>query len=162
MMMRTAHDPALRPSAFPWPPVLLATALLGGWLLGRYAPLAWPGIDDTAGRASGAVLMAAAVLLFAWSALTLKRHKTTILPDRGADHLVTEGPFRVRRNPIYLAQVLFLIGLSVLTQNLWFLVVAAPLAVLLTWLAILPEERHLEARFGEAYRIYKAGTRRWI
>jgi protein-S-isoprenylcysteine O-methyltransferase Ste14 len=42
-------------------------------------------------------------------------------------------------------------------------VILAPVfAVLMTWLAILPEERHLEAKFGDAYRAYKARTRRWI
>jgi protein-S-isoprenylcysteine O-methyltransferase Ste14 len=41
-------------------------------------------------------------------------------------------------------------------------ILALPFAVLVTWLAILPEERHLEERFGDAYRDYKARTRRWI
>ena len=49
-----------------------------------------------------------------------------------------------------------------LTKNIWFVVLAAVFAVLVTWLAILPEERHLEARFGDEFRNYKARTRRWI
>jgi protein-S-isoprenylcysteine O-methyltransferase Ste14 len=152
---------AARPSAFPWPPVLLAGSLLGAWLLGRHVPLPWPGIDDGAARAAGVTLVAAAIALFAWAAITLRRHKTTILPDKAADRLVTDGPFRFRRNPIYLAQVLFLVGLAVIAQNLWFLFAAFVFGLLVTWLAVLPEERHLEARFGDAYRAYKAITRRW-
>ena len=41
-------------------------------------------------------------------------------------------------------------------------IAAAVFAALVTWLAILPEERHLEKRFGDAYRYYKSKSRRWI
>jgi protein-S-isoprenylcysteine O-methyltransferase Ste14 len=49
-----------------------------------------------------------------------------------------------------------------MTKNIWFAILALLYAALVTWLAILPEERHLEAKFGDAYRAYKATTRRWI
>ena len=45
---------------------------------------------------------------------------------------------------------------------MWFVAAAAAFAALVTWLAILPEERHLERRFGKAYLDYKAKSRRWI
>jgi protein-S-isoprenylcysteine O-methyltransferase Ste14 len=153
---------AQRPSSFPWPPALLGGAFLGAFLLGHGYPIAWPWLNDAPARALGTGLVAAGVVLFAWAAIAFKRHRTTILPNRGADRLVTDGPFRVRRNPIYLADVLILLGLAELTSNLWFAVMAALFAVLVTWLAILPEEHHLEAKFGDAYRDYKANTRRWI
>ncbi|HKZ97614.1 MAG TPA: isoprenylcysteine carboxylmethyltransferase family protein [Hyphomicrobiaceae bacterium] len=156
------YDIAQRPTPFPWPPVLIAGALAGGWLLGRAYPVAWPGLDDAAARAVGIGLGLAGLVLFAWAAITLRRRETTILPNKGADHLVTDGPFRFRRNPIYLADVLILFGLAELTKNLWLAIFAVLFAVLVTWLAIIPEERHLEAKFGDAYRDYKAKTRRWI
>lgn len=161
MSIRASFDPSQRPSAFPWPPVLLAGAIVAAWLLGRYLPLGWTGVGDGAERAAGIALVAAGIGLFAWAAITLRRHGTTILPDKGADHLVTDGPYRFRRHPIYLAQVLVLVGLAVLAQNLWFAVAAVAHAILVTWLAALPEERHLDAKFGDAYRAYKASTRRW-
>jgi protein-S-isoprenylcysteine O-methyltransferase Ste14 len=58
--------------------------------------------------------------------------------------------------------VLLLLGAAELTKNVWFVILAPLFAALVTWLAILPEERHLEAKFGDAYRAYKASTRRWI
>jgi protein-S-isoprenylcysteine O-methyltransferase Ste14 len=155
-------DAALRPSAFPWPPVLLVAAIVGAWLLGRFAPLDWPGIDDTPALALGIAVGVAGVALFMWAARTLKRHNTTIRPDKGADHLVTDGPFRFRRNPIYIAHVLILLSVAEITKNIWFAMLALAYAILVTWLAILPEERHLEAKFGDAYRAYKSTTRRWI
>jgi protein-S-isoprenylcysteine O-methyltransferase Ste14 len=155
-------DIAARPSAFPWPPVLLVAILAGAWALGWAYPLAWPGTDDGPARAVGIVIGVAGLLLFGWAALTLKRHQTTILPDKGADHLVTDGPFRFRRNPIYIAHVMILLSIAEMTKNIWFAILAILYAVLVTWLAIIPEERHLEAKFGDAYRAYKAATRRWI
>jgi protein-S-isoprenylcysteine O-methyltransferase Ste14 len=92
----------------------------------------------------------------------LRRQGTTVLPDAGATALVTSGPYRRFRNPIYLADCLILLGIAELTKNIWFVIGAAVFAVLVTLLAILPEERHLERRFGAAYLDYKAGTRRWL
>lgn len=102
------------------------------------------------------------IALLFWAAWTLRRHGTTILPDKAAAVLVTDGPFYFRRNPIYIADILILLGIAEMTQNVWFAILAVPFALLVTWLAILPEERHLEDQFGDAYRDYKARTRRWL
>jgi protein-S-isoprenylcysteine O-methyltransferase Ste14 len=110
----------------------------------------------------GLGLGVAGIALLAWAAMTLRRHRTTILPNKGADALVTDGPFRFRRNPIYLADVLILLGLAELTKNFWLVLGAIVFAILVTWLAILPEERHLLKKFGDAYADYKSRTRRWI
>ena len=47
-MTDDSHDYALRPSAFPWPPVLWFGSMAAAWLMQRLAPLAWPGTDDLA------------------------------------------------------------------------------------------------------------------
>jgi len=154
-------DPA-PPSPFPWPPVLLATVAALSMILATVAPLRWPGEDDLAAHLIGRGIGLAGIALLAWAAWTLHRHDTTVRPDKAASALVTDGPFRFRRNPIYVADILILLGIAEITRNVWFAILCAPFAVLVTWLAILPEERHLEARFGEAYRAYKARTRRWI
>ena len=57
---------------------------------------------------------------------------------------------------------MILLGAAELTKNIWFVVCAALFAILVTVLAILPEERHLEARFGDDYREYKSRSRRWL
>jgi protein-S-isoprenylcysteine O-methyltransferase Ste14 len=150
------------PSAVPWPPLLLAAVLIGGWLAGRHYPLPWPGLDDLAARLVGYGLGLAGLLLVAWAVLTLYRAGTTVLPHQGADRLVTDGPFRWRRNPIYMGDVLILLGLAQLTYNVWYVALAPVFALAVFWLAILPEERHLESRFGQAYRDYKERTRRWF
>jgi len=153
---------AERPSRIPWPPLLLVAAAVAGWLLGRAFPLPWPGLDDRAARLVGLGIGLAGLALIGWAAATLARARTTIRPDAGATALVTHGPFARYRNPIYVGDAMILLGLAELTKNVWIAVLVIPFAILVTRLAILPEEAHLEARFGDAFRDYKARTRRWI
>jgi protein-S-isoprenylcysteine O-methyltransferase Ste14 len=161
-MAHPQSDTTERPSRIPWPPILLFGVVGGALMLGRVEPLPWPGLDDWPARAVGLGLGVAGIALMIWSILTLRRHGTTVLPDVGATALVTSGPFRRFRNPIYLADCLILLGAAELTKNVWFVIGAIVFAVLVTLLAIMPEERHLERRFGGAYLDYKAKTRRWL
>jgi protein-S-isoprenylcysteine O-methyltransferase Ste14 len=158
--METPRAP--KPTEIPWPPVLVFAVLVIGWLAGRVYPLPWPGLDDLAARIVGYGLGAAGIALVAWTLVTLYRAGTTVRPNQGADQLVTDGPFRYRRNPIYMGDVLILLGLAQLTLNVWFAILAPVFALAVYQLAILPEERHLELRFGQAYLDYKERTRRWF
>lgn len=151
-----------RPATVPWPPILIGAALAAGVLLGRLYPLTWPGMNDLPARIIGYGIGAAGIALMAWGFLSLQRGGTTVLPNRRADRLVTEGAFRFRRNPIYMGEVLVFLGLAELTHNIWFAILAPLLAIALYGLAIRPEERHLETRFGQAYLDYKERTRRWF
>lgn len=150
------------PSRIPWPPILLLAAIASAIALGRLNPLPWPGLDDPSARAIGLAIGVGGVLLAGWAVWTLRRAGTTIKPHAAAETLVTSGPFGRFRNPIYIADVMIMLGAAELTKNIWFVVGAALFAILVTFLAILPEERHLEARFGDAYRDYKSRSRRWL
>jgi protein-S-isoprenylcysteine O-methyltransferase Ste14 len=119
-------------------------------------------MDDLASRMAGLGLGLAGILLMAWSIITLRRARTTVMPNEAASNLVTDGPFRFRRNPIYLADMLILLGIAELMRNIWLVLLTPVFGILVTWLAIIPEERHLEARFGDTYRAYKERTRRLI
>jgi protein-S-isoprenylcysteine O-methyltransferase Ste14 len=157
-----AKPDELRPSPIPWPPLLLAAALGAAILLDRLYPLPWPGLNDLPAQIIGYGLGAVGLLLIAWGAVTLLHARTTLLPHRGAGQLVTHGAFGFRRNPIYMGEVLMFLGLAQATGNLWMAIMAPLFAVAVLVLAILPEERHLEARFGEDYLAYKDRTRRWF
>ena len=150
------------PSRFPWPPVLLIAALAGGVLLQRTWPLAWPGMNDLPARLIGWSFLVGGLALAAWALWTMVKGGAEFRPHAPATQLITSGPFRRFRNPIYLGDALILLGLADVTQNIWIVIMAAGFVAAVTWLAILPEERHLEERFGETYLTYKAGSRRWI
>lgn len=153
---------AQRPTAFPWPPLLFLAALGAALALGRFHPLPWPGLDDMPARIIGYGFGAAGVGLMAWGIVALGRAGTNVLPNRGADKLVTDGPFRIWRNPLYMGETLMLLGLAQATGNIWMAIAAPLFAFGVLVLAILPEERHLEGRFGQGYLDYKERTRRWF
>ncbi|MEO0729515.1 MAG: isoprenylcysteine carboxylmethyltransferase family protein [Pseudomonadota bacterium] len=155
-------DAYTTPSRVPWPPVLLVSLGVAAYVLGRIYPLPWPGVNDLPARIVGLSFGVGAVVLTAWAFWEFYKARTNILPHRAAGTLITTGPFRRFRNPIYLADTLLLLCAAELTKNVWFAIAAACFVPLVTWLAILPEERHLTARFGDAYTDYVARSRRWI
>lgn len=154
--------PAAPPSRVPWPPILLLAVVAGAVIMDRSIPLPWPGLDDLAARIVGLAIGTGGILLAVWATWTMHRAGTTVMPHQTADVLVTTGPFARLRNPIYVADIMLLLGGAEVTKNIWFVIGAAIFGVLVTFLAILPEERHLEARFGDAYRNYKSRSRRWL
>ena len=78
------------------------------------------------------------------------------------DHeLVTHGPYRWIRNPLYTAAGLLFTGLGLVAAS-WFLIGAAAVAVALVRLRLPKEEAHLEARFGQEYRDYVSRTGRFL
>lgn len=155
-------QPASRPSRIPWPPILFIGAIGLGFALARVYPLPWPGTDDPLSKSIGYTFGLLGLGLFVWGIATLVRAGTNVLPDRAADRLVTSGAFRFRRHPIYLGETLMLLGLAELTDNIWFVLLAPVFAVAVLALAIVPEEQHLEERFGQEYLDYKARTRMWF
>ena len=151
------------PSNFPWPPVIYGVACLGAVLLGWLVPLPWigPPLSDIL-FAVGLLAIAAALALIVVGIRTLRRHNTTEMPHRASEHLVTEGPFGLSRNPIYLGDTLLLIGIGLAAGIWWFILLAVVAAFVTQKLAIEREERHLDARFGKRFRDYRKKVRRWI
>ena len=112
--------------------------------------------------AIGALLVAVALFLDLWAIKTLVEYRTTVMPHRGAQRLVTSGPFRYSRNPIYLGYTLITLAIGFLTGNAWFFVAAIGAAIVTTVIAIRKEEMHLLARFGIDFEHYCQRTRRWL
>ncbi len=86
---------------------------------------------------------------------------TEVKPWRPSTLLVTDGIFAWLRNPMYVGGTLFLAGLSILLASDWMLVMTAVFALLIHFGVVKREERYLEAKFGDAYRSYKARVPRY-
>lgn len=151
-----------RPSEIPWPPLLFLATLVLAWVAQRYYPLSWPGLNDMPAKVIGWGFVVAGFGIAGWALRTMLKGRAEIKPHAEATVLITEGPFRRFRNPMYVGYALILLGLADTSQNVWIAILTPVFVALVTWLAILPEERHLEAKFGDAYRAYKATSRRWI
>lgn len=143
------------------PPVWVLVAAIAAWAQGRFFPM---GLSFGGVWADflGGILVGGGLLLMILALIEMRKHKTTVIPHRDADAMVTSGIFSRSRNPIYLGDVLLLAGLVLRFDA----VLALPLVPLLLWVLekrfVLPEERRLRLKFRANFARYCQKTRRWI
>jgi protein-S-isoprenylcysteine O-methyltransferase Ste14 len=142
------------------PPVVYFVPFAVTWVLQQWRPWTIPG--GTALQVAGLALIAAGVVLMLWSFVTLTRAHTTVIPWEQVSAIVTSGPFRLSRNPIYLADTITYLGASLLIQSWWPLLILPGIVLVMRRLVIDREERYLTERFGGPYRQYQLDVRRWI
>jgi protein-S-isoprenylcysteine O-methyltransferase Ste14 len=110
----------------------------------------------------GIVLFMIAPLLAIPAMWQMKVAGTNVHPSEPTTRIVSGGPYRFTRNPMYLALTLLQIGVAFLLNDAITFLLAAALALILHFGVILREERYLEAKFGEEYLALKRSVRRWI
>lgn len=109
------------------------------------------------------VLVMAGGLYIANQARTLFKQADTSFQLEGEAHtLVTEGPFRYSRNPIYLGMLLWLLGLAMLLGSLGAFILPVAIFLLMNFVMIPFEERRMQEVCGEEFIAYKARVRRWF
>ena len=98
------------------------------------------------------------------SARNFKKKETTVNPIKPeeASQLVTDGFFKITRNPMYLGMLLFLLGLSIYNGLIVGLVFLPLFVGYITFFQIIPEESAMIEIFGEDYKAYMKKVRRWI
>ena len=113
-------------------------------------------------RIAGFGAVAAAMVLALIAEIHFVRARTSALPFRPTTAVVTGGPYRFTRNPMYVGLALLYIGLALIVGYAWP-VACLPLAILSIDGFVIPrEERYLEKKFGEPYQRYRQSVRRWI
>ena len=143
-----------------WPPVAIGAPLVVGWL----ATLRWGDPFDLGGWRVplGWVLALLFVFWNGWSLWLFGRHQTGLLPGQATRAMIEEGPYRLSRNPLYVGLLALYLGLTLLTDTTWGLVLFPVAVLLLLWGAIHPEERFLHELFGAPYDAYRQRVRRWL
>lgn len=144
------------------PPLVALLAALAMWALSRYVqpfdlgpPLKW----------TISILCVLGAAWFGLSAIAaFRRARTTVNPHRpeASSALVTDGVYRLTRNPMYIGVMLLLIALAVWLAFPWSILCVLGFMLYLTCFQIVPEERALAARFGDDYRAYRDRVRRWF
>lgn len=139
--------------------VLIAAVLM--WLLARVLP--WPG--DLVGGWPAALLIASAGVVVAVAGLVAFRQaRTTVNPMKpeASSALVERGIYGLTRNPMYLGMALVLAAWAVWLGSVAAAAVLPVFTFYMTRFQIVPEERALAARFGEAFAGYLRRVRRWL
>lgn len=145
------------------PPPLYAIGLASlMWLAYHLYPIAvW---IPAAWSQTGMVLMGVALLPAIAAFRLFRRFHTTANPHHPekSKRLVTGGIYAYTRNPMYLSLSGVLFGWALYLGNLSALIFPPLFLLIIARLQIVPEEKALEAHFGEVYRHYKDKVRRWL
>ena len=130
--------------------------LAAGLTLGRFRPLPlfatfWP-----AALLGGLLLLAGIVRAYRAVA------SVNAIDVGTPTHLIDTGPYARSRNPMYVAWTLIYVGVGLLANTAWLLLLLPPLVLFTHYFVVLPEERHLAQQFGAAYAAYSARVRRYL
>ncbi|NMP15982.1 isoprenylcysteine carboxylmethyltransferase family protein [Thalassotalea sp. Y01] len=145
------------------PPLLLVIIFLLGIYLLPHSPI-FIGPEVHWLHITGLALTAIAVLLVLFAVFGFSKEKTTVdpmHPDK-TDALVVKGVYRISRNPMYLGFLLLIVALGLALNTLWLFPLAIVFILYINRLQIVPEERFLQQKFGDAFTFYCQKVRRWI
>jgi protein-S-isoprenylcysteine O-methyltransferase Ste14 len=144
------------------PPLIFLGFLAAAAVLEAVVPLPLLAAHAFPRYLAGAALAAGGFVMIAMGTRRFLAAGTNIPPTLPTTALVVDGIYRRTRNPLYLGTTLVYLGLGVAAGSLWAIGLVVPLMWVINVGVVAREERYLERKFGDAYRAYKAGVRRWI
>lgn len=130
--------------------VIIVTLSRTGVFNGHRTHAAWLGAIGVAAWASG-------LALCVWARIYLGRNWGTPMSQKDEPELVTTGPYRWVRNPIYTGLIVAMLGTALAVSVRW-LVLAALLGAYFVYSAVM-EQRFMEATFPDSYPAYKRSTK---
>jgi protein-S-isoprenylcysteine O-methyltransferase Ste14 len=142
------------------PPLIYVAGLLAGFGLQAVRPL--PTVPPAAGRIAGLLGTGAWLALAGPSIQRFRRARTSIVPIRPTTALVTSGPYRYTRNPMYVGLTALYAGVAAWRDNPWALLLLPAVLTTVDRYVIAREERYLEGAFGDEYRRYRSRVPRWL
>ena len=143
----------------PW--VFVLTYLLGAALESTRRGT----IPPEAARVSavaGGVLFAVGAVIAGWSLVLFRKARTTTVPGRSSAELVTSGPYRFTRNPMYVGLAIAYLGEAGLLKQIWPVLLLPLTLSYLHWIVVPVEEAKLKEVFQGKYEQYSSRARRWI
>lgn len=145
------------------PPLLVVALVAAGmWWLAR-ASVSFDAMPLVRG-AFALLLLIKGVWMVVAGLIAFRRADTTVNPmtPEASSQVVQHGIYRHTRNPMYLGFLFVLTAWAVWLAAPWALLGPVLYVVWMTRFQIVPEERALAERFGDNYRDYCQGTRRWV
>jgi protein-S-isoprenylcysteine O-methyltransferase Ste14 len=142
------------------PPLFFLAGLLVGCGLEVLLPI--DGVSDPFRWAACAIGVALWLALDGTAMFRFRRAGTSMIPFNPSTALVTSGPYRFTRNPMYLGMAFLYVGLAVAFDLIWALIVLPFVIAAVDQLVIAREEAYLVRKFGQPYCDYMARVRRWL
>ena len=142
------------------PPLLYLAAIAAGLVAHRIWPVHI--VPPALGVPAGLALSLAALLLFVLSIREFRTARTSVKTYEPTSAIITTGPYRFSRNPIYLSFTVLQLGVALSTNSLWVVATLVPTLLVMSHGVIDREERYLAGKFGEPYLRYRATVRRWL
>jgi len=160
-MATTRREPAipfrvLMRVPVPW--VFVLTYLVGAGLE-RLFPI---NLRLTGAFVIGTLLFTAGAVVAGWCLLIFRKLRTTTVPGRASAALVTWGPYRFSRNPMYVGLSLAYLGEAGMLRQAWPVLLLPLTIAYLNWVVIPVEEARLQGVFQTEYERYRARVRRWL
>ena len=144
----------------PW--VFLLAYFVGVVLEGYLpSPELAPGLRRTE-QLAGFALLAVGAALAVTCLVMFRKARTTTIPGQESSRLVTNGPYRFSRNPMYVSLTVVYLGEAAVLGQLWPLLPLLMTLAYLNWVVIPYEEERLQQSFGATYAAYRARVRRWL
>lgn len=147
------------PNVITFPPLIYIGGLLLGLLLRYIIPLQ---VLDGKLSILGWVFIVLSIILLIMSTKFFVKEHTNIDVRKPTTSIITSGPYRFSRNPIYLSMTIFYLGITILIGDLWLLFILIPILLTIQYGVIKHEEHYLTKKFGEKYTTYKESVRRWL
>lgn len=142
------------------PPLVFLGYLMGAVILNWIVP--FPAPWTFVWRVVGGLMVIAGFSLAGSAISQMRTAHTSPNPRQAVTALVTSGPYRFTRNPIYLGFLFIYLGFTLLDGTLWGLIASPFLVWTITQAVIHAEEIYLEGKFGEQYEEYRSGVRQWL
>ena len=143
------------------PPIWMFAMLLAAYAVQR--SFDWAQIIYFSSLSLATLLIAAGIFLAAWGRSTFAAAGTEIIPASATNKkLVTSGPFRFTRNPMYLGVSTLTLGIAFYAGTLPFFAVPILLFLLCNVVFIPFEEAKMRRQFNDQYTEYRRRVRRWI
>jgi protein-S-isoprenylcysteine O-methyltransferase Ste14 len=142
------------------PPLIYAGALVIGLLANRMYPV--PFLPRGLSRALGWPLIVGGLAIGSLGFREMKRAGTNVDPREPTTAIVTEGPYRFTRHPLYLSMTLIYAGITAIANALPAALLLPAVLHIMRRGVIEREEDYLEHKFGDKYLNYKARVRRWV
>jgi protein-S-isoprenylcysteine O-methyltransferase Ste14 len=149
-----------RPGVPVAPPLLFVLPILASLAFEWFVPTSF--VHGAFRWILGAIFFLAGLALNIGGFVIQKRAGTDPIPFNPSTRIVTHGPYRFSRNPMYIGFAWCTLGIAVLVDCVWMLLAVPIGLVLIDRLIITREERYLERKFGDEYLSYKRRVRRWI